>query len=285
MFQASYDRLADKPQKVVDDTTSSYAIQAGPGSGKTEVLALKTVRLLDQSIHASQNVAVITYTDEMARSLRDRIQMLGGSEYENLYVGTVHGFCLEHVITPYATLLQLDLTLPFRITGEIESARLWREVTKGEYDIDIETVKHHRTRIIDRGSGDWSSSPLSSMCRKYEERLISLKAIDFDGIALNAYWLIRDYPQLRSALESKFPWILVDEYQDLSRPFHELMCLLLHTHIKLVVVGDANQAIFAHSEDDPIESLRRRAEKVASDRVLGGKFDTSHRCPQNLLDT
>lgn len=57
--------------------------------------------------------------------------------------------------------------------------------------------------------------------------------------------LISNEPYVRKALEAKYPWIIVDEYQDLGKPLHELILTLLNlTKIKVFAVGDADQSIY-----------------------------------------
>lgn len=277
MFLESYKRLNPKQRRIID-TDESFAVHAGPGSGKTEVLALKAVRLLEQVVPLSQNVALVTYTNEMAREMLDRLRVLGNLTFDNLVVGTVHSFCLQQVIIPFASLLS-DRVIPFNIAGEIESKRLWQAV--GDKS---DQAKSHRLATLNRESPDWQSSPLSEVCLEYERILTERGKVDFDGVALNAYWILRDHPSLRLAIQSKFPWLLIDEYQDLLYPFREMVYLFLHTDMNIIAVGDANQAIYSRSDKDTIKILLAKAKEISPSRMVEESFDISYRCPKNLLE-
>jgi DNA helicase-2/ATP-dependent DNA helicase PcrA len=277
MFLDSYERLNSK-QKHMVDTDWSFAIHAGPGCGKTEVLALKAVRLLEQVVPVCQNVAVVTYANEMVKEMLDRLRVLGNLSFDNLFVGTVHSFCLQQVIIPFAKLLS-DRPIPFKVAGEIECDNLWRKVVGNDPD----RAKRHRTTILDRESQAWQNDPLSKTCLEYERILTERGKIDFDGMFLHAYWMLKDHPSLQTAIRSKFPWLLIDEYQDLSHPFRELVYLLLRTDINIIAVGDPNQAIYSPLNEDTIQILLAKAREVSPARMYEESFDVSYRCPENLL--
>src|SRR5687768_3669957 len=74
---------------------------AGPGSGKTATLVLKIARLLDE-ISAPRGVACLTYGNEAAREFESRLGELGIRSGGRLFTGTVHSFCLAHVLRPFA---------------------------------------------------------------------------------------------------------------------------------------------------------------------------------------
>lgn len=53
---------------------------------------------------------------------------------------------------------------------------------------------------------------------------------------------------MRKCISAKFPWLVIDEYQDLGKPLHEMvMALFTQTDIKIFVVGDPDQSIYGFS--------------------------------------
>ena len=79
----------------------------------------------------------------------------------------------------------------------------------------------------------------------FEELLIQNGYLDFISMVKKSVELIKNEPYVRKALEAKYPWIIVDEYQDLGKPLHELILTLLNlTRIKVFAVGDADQSIY-----------------------------------------
>ena len=100
-----------RAQQVAYDSTGHCVVLAGPGSGKTKTLVLKLARIMAEDVHVPRGAACITYSHECARELTRRLERLGLREATNLFVGTVHGFCLRHLLMPYGRLA--DLPVPF----------------------------------------------------------------------------------------------------------------------------------------------------------------------------
>jgi len=122
------------------ERSTHTVVIAGPGSGKTRVLAMKIAQLLRDEILPPQGVACLTYTRVMAKELENRLYSLGVSERPNIVVGTVHSFCLGQVVQPFADLFDLGLPKPIRIAPSgiqdlcLDLAR--REVHGIEYNPD-----------------------------------------------------------------------------------------------------------------------------------------------------
>ena len=107
--------LAGNPgQQAAYDSTGHCVVLAGPGSGKTKTLVLKLARIMAEDVRAPRGAACITYSQECARELTRRLERLGLREAPNLFIGTVHGFCLRHLLMPYGRLA--DLPVPFPLS-------------------------------------------------------------------------------------------------------------------------------------------------------------------------
>src|SRR6185503_16215113 len=84
-------------------------VLAGPGSGKTKLLTIKMARILAEDVRPPRAVACVTYSTECVRELRRRLAKLGIDESREFSVGTLHGFCLQHVLLPHGRVLGLHL--------------------------------------------------------------------------------------------------------------------------------------------------------------------------------
>ena len=69
--------------------------------------------------------------------------------------------------------------------------------------------------------------------------------MDFDDILLNMNILLRDFPEAKEAIASRFDYILVDEYQDTNFAQYLILKKLTEKHRNLCVVGDDSQSIYA----------------------------------------
>src|SRR5262245_6159953 len=84
------------------ESEGNCVILAGPGSGKTKTLTVKLARMLAEDVRPPRGIACITYNNQCARELRRRLAALGVEDGRRAAIGTLHSFCLQHVVLPYA---------------------------------------------------------------------------------------------------------------------------------------------------------------------------------------
>lgn len=134
---------------------------AGPGSGKTKTMTIKLARVLEEDVQAPRGVACITYNNECARELEDRLFALGVESGKRVFIGTVHSFSLTQILIPYADSLGVGLPAQFQIADSqqrrVALARAHREVIGGggnpedfRFGMDL-----HRRRYLDRTHPSW----------------------------------------------------------------------------------------------------------------------------------
>src|SRR6266545_284640 len=102
----------NKPQWDAYNSRGHTVVLAGPGSGKTKTLVTKVARMLHEDVREPHGVACVTFSNECARELERRLAELGVVGRENLFIGTVHTFCLQHIVIPYARLAGFDIPEP-----------------------------------------------------------------------------------------------------------------------------------------------------------------------------
>lgn len=237
----------DDMQLAAYKAVNNTVVIAGPGSGKTTVLTLKVMQLLAEVIYPPRGLACLTYSTEAVREFKSRLVKLGLEKRKNVFLGTVHSFCLSEIITPFAALYpQYKIPLPIRIISEAEKNRLFDsqnyEGTPKLIDVDKERTRN--IKGISRVAIESYDIALKAAI-SFEELLIQNGYLDFISMVKKSVELIKNEPYVRKALEAKYPWIIVDEYQDLGKPLHELILTLLNlTRIKVFAVGDADQSIY-----------------------------------------
>jgi DNA helicase-2/ATP-dependent DNA helicase PcrA len=123
--------LRENPgQLAAYESKGHCVVLAGPGSGKTKTLVLKLARILAEDVSAPRGAACITYSQECARELSRRLEALGLRESRNLFIGTVHGFCLRHILIPYGHLAGLALPYPLTLATTRQAKQI--ETRTGE---------------------------------------------------------------------------------------------------------------------------------------------------------
>lgn len=97
---------------------------------------------------------------------------------------------------------------------------------------------------------------LPSLIRDYDQYLRSRSCLDFDDMILKCRDLLRARPDIRSLWSSRFQWILVDEFQDVSPSQYEALLLIASPRFNLFIVGDDDQSIYGFRGADPL-TMRR----------------------------
>lgn len=135
-------------------------VLAGPGSGKTKTLSVKMARMLAEDVHEPRGVACITYNNECARELEDRLATLGVEPGGRVFVGTVHSFSLTQIVLPYAKVAGLSLPEAFGVATRAErrtalSAAAARIVGDPSNPQDWESqLGNYRRSILNRDSAE-----------------------------------------------------------------------------------------------------------------------------------
>lgn len=276
----------DSDQYAAFKSNTSTVVKAGPGSGKTTVLTLKIMDLLSNKINAPRGLACITYSNEAAKEFTSRLKSFGYQKRPNVVLDTIHSFCITEVIIPFAHLYDMGITLPLNVITKIERAKLYDDIIDelGIGSLKIVDMDKYRNQVIG-GDSLVEHEPIVSapeVASMFESRLRAMGKVDFIEIIKSAAKLIQEQEYVRKCLEAKFPWILIDEYQDLGKPLHEMILTLFHkTNIKVFAVGDPDQSIYGFQGAIPDYLL----ELYDSPSITSIDLKTNYRSNQEIIDT
>ena len=103
---------------------------AGPGSGKTTILTLKIMKLLNNEIKEPQGLACLTFSREAAREFEERLIKLGYGKRRNVFLGTVHSFCISEIIANFAELYDYGISLPIKVLPKKIETQIYEEVLR-----------------------------------------------------------------------------------------------------------------------------------------------------------
>lgn len=99
MFVWGKNDLNPEQEKAIYNENSILLI-ACPGSGKTRTITYKIAYELSKLESNKQYIVAITYTNRAADEIKERIELLG-VDTEQLWIGTIHSFCVEWILKPY----------------------------------------------------------------------------------------------------------------------------------------------------------------------------------------
>ena len=273
----------DDMQLAAYNSLDNTVVIAGPGSGKTTVLTLKVMQLLEQYITEPRGLACLTYSTEATREFKDRLKKMGLQKRKNVFLGTVHSFCLSEIIIPFSMLYpEYKIPLPIRIISEKEKNKLFAEQ---QYEgnpklVDVDKERTRNIRGISRVALESYDIALKAAIH-FEELLFEKGYVDFISMIKLSVEMISNEAYIRKTIEAKYPWIIVDEYQDLGRPLHEIILTLLNsTKIKVFAVGDSDQSIYGFQGADP-GYLLELSEREDVERIL---LKNNYRSSQTIVD-
>ncbi|NIG36196.1 ATP-dependent helicase [Pantoea sp. ICBG 828] len=263
--------LPNKEQYDAATAQGHCVVIAGPGSGKTKTLTTAMARALMDDVSDPRGVACITYNNECASELEERLACFGIDGRDRNFIGTVHSFALTQVLIPYSRCIPGLLPSDFRVAtrdecrAAVEAAYLAKFGANEEPHARWKFAEEKRRRDVNRLLPSWRNTnpELADFIETYEAQLRGSGLIDFDDMPLIAFRMIREHAWIRNAIRARYPVLFVDEYQDLGHALHELVLLLCFDGgIRLFAVGDADQSIYGFNGANPhlLDSLVARAE-------------------------
>src|ERR1700712_2090785 len=92
-FNEEYNKLNDQQRKAVDTIEGPVMVIAGPGTGKTQILAARIGKILLEADALPENILCLTYTDAGAIAMRRRLQQFIGADAYKVNIYTFHAFC------------------------------------------------------------------------------------------------------------------------------------------------------------------------------------------------
>jgi superfamily I DNA/RNA helicase len=287
-LRAAEDLRANGGQWAAYNSTGHCVVLAGPGSGKTKTLTVKLARMLSEDVEAPRGLACITYNNECARELEQRLQSLGIEPGGRTFIGTVHSFSLTQIILPYAKTARLGLPDEFKVASQRQQRAALEDAFRravGGHENPHRwrfRMDNYRRDHLDRSKPEWRSqdAQLAALIEAYEEELRKLGVIDFDDMPLLAVRALQTNQWLQKALLAKYPILAVDEYQDLGRALHRMvMGLCFSAGIRLFAVGDVDQSIYGFTGARP-ELLQRLSERGDVETV---RLRLNYRCGSRIV--
>ena len=272
---------------------SALLVLAGPGSGKTRVLACRIARLLDSSRDKRFHVLALTFTDKAANEMATRVAALVPGLEGRANIGTFHAFCAQ-VLRQHGA--HLGIKPDFAIYSRTEDRQAVLEDalgrgqgrSQGNFRL-LPLIDHLKTRLVEpdkaerhlgETNGSADAGRIASAYRLYEEELRRINALDFNSLILDAYRLFA-YPAMARHYQKTYRYWLVDEFQDTNGAQYALLRRMAgHDFREVFAVADDDQTIFEWNG----ANVRRIGElaKDFSCKVL--QLPTNFRCPPRIVE-
>lgn len=283
--------LNTQQQAAVLHTQGPLLIFAGAGSGKTRTLTNRIAHLILEGHATPYEILAVTFTNKSAKEMTHRLETMLGAEVRKMWLGTFHALCAR-MLRMHGERIGLDPR--YAIFDTDDQTRLMKDVLK-EMNIDSERFPAGRVlgRISDYKNRLQSPETLSglastphqhvyaSLYRRYQERLRSASALDFDDLLGECVRLLRESAETRAYWSQRFKYVLIDEFQDVNAAQFEWARLLAAHHRNICVVGDDDQSIYAWRGAD-VRIILDFENHFSDAKVI--RLEQNYRSTQNILD-
>ena len=237
----------DSGQRAAATAATPLLIIAGPGTGKTRTLTHRIAHLIGECGLSPRAFLAVTFTRRAAQELRDRLAEAIPSSAALVTVSTFHGLGLRILREHYH---RAGLPERFAVADETALLTVATQLTGSPAD--------GRALLAVLG-GNAKGADADAQRENFRKALLARGLVDFDGLVEIAGRLLRDEPELAEHYRARWPYISVDEYQDIDAAQYALLGHLAHASGEgLAVIGDPDQAIYGFRGADVGFFLRFR---------------------------
>jgi DNA helicase-2/ATP-dependent DNA helicase PcrA len=280
-------------REAVETAEGPLLILAGPGSGKTRVIAHRIAYLIAHERVHPRRILAVTFTNKAAREMRDRIfELVGGDIGRDITLGTFHAVC--------SRILRVDgerigVSRAFAIYDEADQLAVARQVMQ-DLGLDprrtspravLSTISRAKSELATAEAyaqlvGDYFQEVVSRVYERYQEALEANNAVDFDDLLMKTVQLFRDHPDVLDKYAQRYLHIHIDEFQDTNVAQYVLARQLASGHGNICVVGDPDQSIYTWRAAD-LRNILNFERDFPKARVV--YLEQNYRSTQTILDS
>jgi len=285
-------RLLNPQQlEAVQATEGPVLILAGAGSGKTRVITYRVVHLIEGIGVRPDSILAVTFTNKAADQMKFRVRnLLQGSRSGDPLISTFHSFCVRLL---RREIHELGYSRDFTIYDDTDQMQVVKASMKDlKVDEKIVSARTIQSRISSAKNHGKSPDKLTeeswepsweftaAVFRDYDKRLKKSNALDFDDLLIKSVEIFDKSPEIARRYSARYPYVMVDEYQDTNRQQYRLVRQLTSTHSNVCVVGDEDQSIYSWRGAD-IQNILSFEKDYPSVRVI--RLEQNYRSTKTIL--
>ncbi|MBR3369056.1 MAG: UvrD-helicase domain-containing protein [Rhodobacteraceae bacterium] len=249
------DGLNPAQRQAVEALDGPVLMLAGAGTGKTKALTARIAHLLNSGRAFPSQILAVTFTNKAAREMKLRVGGYMGEAVEGMpWLGTFHSISAK-LLRRHAELVGLKSS--FTILDSDDQQRLLKQAIAAANIDEKRWPARLLAGIIDQWKNRvWTPEQVpaseanafnnrgTELYAAYQDRLKTLNACDFGDLLLHCITIFQSHPDVLQGYQSRFRYILVDEYQDTNVAQYLWLRLLAGGHKNICCVGDDDQSIY-----------------------------------------
>ena len=286
--------LNDEQRDAVETLHGPVLVLAGAGTGKTRVLITRIAHILAMGEASSFNILAVTFTNKAALEMKNRVGNLVGGAVEGMpWLGTFHAICVK-ILRRHAELV--DLKSGFTILDTDDQVRLIKQILKAENIDEKRWPARHLAALFDRWKNkgyvpskvpageaySFANGRGAELYEAYQKRLKELNTVDFGDILLECLRLFQENSDVLKEYQSRFRYILVDEYQDTNVAQYLWLRLLAQGTSNVCCVGDDDQSIYGWRGAE-VDNILRFDKDFPGAKVI--RLEQNYRSTGHILAT
>ncbi|MGL6197709.1 MAG: ATP-dependent helicase [Lachnospiraceae bacterium] len=249
--------LSQAQYRAITHLKGPCLVLAGPGSGKTLTIVKRIEYLIKKHQINPEDILVVTFTKAAAGEMRERFYSLMKSRNAPVTFGTFHS--IFYGILKWSYHLSADSFI-----GEPEQFRLISQICESlNVDADQELtadilreIGRQKSRYpqVDHAAVQFGSilpETFDAIRKVYDDQKERIRKYDFDDMLLKCCELFHEQPDILKKWQERFPYILIDEFQDINPVQYQVMQMLSAKQQNLFVVGDDDQSIYSFRGAEP----------------------------------
>src|SRR2546422_5666078 len=285
--------LNHRQREAVEQTDGPLLILAGPGSGKTRVIAHRIAFLIGNMEVQARRILAVTFTNKAAREMRDRVFGLVGEELgRDIAMGTFHAIC--------SRILRIDggqIGIPRTYTIYDDADQI-AAVKRALDDLGLDPKRIAPRAVLSAISrakselqgaqqfaaivADYFQEVTSRVFMRYTELLEQNEALDFDDILVKTVQLYQERDDILEKYAERYAYVHIDEFQDTNIAQYVLAKQWASRHGNICVVGDPDQSIYSWRSAD-IRNILNFERDFSDARIV--ILDQNYRSTQTILDS
>ncbi len=268
---------------------------AGAGTGKTRTLIYRVSRLIEDGV-PPESILLLTFTRKASAEMLRRASTMLDGRCELISGGTFHSFALQE-LRRYAKLIGYEPAFNVLDQGDCEDTinllrsqlkldRSKRRFPRKETLNTIFNLSVNKLMTIEEIiTKDYpyyleELSEIEGLFYQFNIYKRKYNLMDYDDLLLNLLKLCREQPEVRTEMNRKYKYVMVDEYQDTNKLQHEIVINLAGTHENVMAVGDDAQSIYSFRGAD-FRNIMTFPEAFSSCRIY--KIEENYRSVQPVL--